>query len=103
MKKKMMAIGLGVIIFTLIATGFAQAGPFHNRKAKQRHRIHQGVVSGSLAHWETQALRHEQKNINIFHQHAWSDGILTGWERNHLKRMQNNADKHIYILKHNPW
>ena len=34
MKKKMMAIGLGVLAFTLIATGFAQAGPFHNQKAK---------------------------------------------------------------------
>lgn len=104
MKKKIIAMELGFVAFALISTGIAQASPFQHRKANQRHKIHQGVVvSGSLDYWETQALKHEQKHINNFHNHALNDGVFMGWERNHLKHMQNSASKHIYKLKHNPW
>lgn len=101
MKKAIVVMSLAMFGAMTIFSGTALAGWVGKRQHNQRMRIHQGVVSGELTPWETHKLAHEQRGIQIYKAHAWSDGVLGPAERIHLEHMQNRASNHIYHLKHN--
>ena len=98
---KKLAILTVMIVSLFISVDMAQAGRAGNRQIKQQKRIHQGVKSGELTRKETLRLEREQCRIQKTKHEALSDGELTPEERLRLERQQNQADRHIYRLKHN--
>ena len=100
--KKLGAIVATILLSgTLVLVGTAQAGRVGKRQVNQQKRIHQGVKSTELTGKETRRLEKEQRRIHKAKHKAWSDGELSAKERVRLERMQDNASKHIYRLKHN--
>jgi len=90
-----------MLAFSYVAVDFVQAGRAGNRQVKQQKRIHQGLKSGELTKKEALRLEREQRRIQKTKQEAIKDGELTPKERLRLERQQNQANRHIYRLKHN--
>ncbi len=99
--KRLAILTVMMMVFLFISFDMAQAGRAGNRQIKQQKRIHQGVKSGELTRKETLRLEKEQCRIQKTKQEALSDGELTPEERLRLERQQNQANRHIYRLKHN--
>ena len=101
--KKLSILTILMMISLLISVDMAQAnrGRVGNRQIKQQKRIHHGLQSGKLTRKEATHLEREQHRIQKTKQKALRDGELTPKERLRLKRQQDQANKHIYRLKHN--
>ena len=101
MKKMMLALLLAVGCLAVTAGTSAWAGEIAQRQFRQAERIRQGVHTGALTPAERQCLQREQHHIRQVKHRAWSDGRLNGGERHRLHRLQAQASRHIYALKHN--
>ena len=99
--RKMTQVAAIIGFVCVIGAGSAWAGRVGERQSRQGERIHQGLRSGELTRGETRVLAHEQRRIQRFKAHAWSDGRLSPRERGVLQRHQNSASRHIYRFKHN--
>jgi len=71
------------------------------REWRQRHRIRQGVRSGSLTRREARHLGAQQARIRRHEWRARSDGRVTARERASIRRQENRANRNIYRRKHN--
>ena len=73
------------------------------RRENQQDRIAQGIKSGQLTAGETAKLENQQKGINqqVAADRAANGGRLTGSEKKHINKEQNQASKSIYNKKHN--
>jgi hypothetical protein len=97
------------ILFTMVMIGLsglifgtqAMAGKIEQRQVLQHKKIWQGVASGQLTRYETRNLWHEQQKIQRVKKSFWRDGRLNRRERSHLFLWLDNADRHIFQLKHN--
>lgn len=101
MRKIFLAMLVGTLILGTVS--MALAGPFTRREARQQARIDQGVNSGQITQWEYRLLEREQGRIEAQRQRAWSDGKMTPGEAHRLTREQNQASRHIWRAKHNPF
>ena len=88
-------------LVSVIGVGSAWAGRVGERQIRQGARIQQGYRSGELTRGETRLLAREQRRIQRFKAHAWSDGRLSPRERGAIRRDQNAASRHIHRFKHN--
>ncbi len=88
-------------LVSVIGAGSAWAGRVGERQNRQGVRVHQGLRSGELTRGEARVLAQEQRRIQRFKAHAWSDGRLSPRERGVIRRHQNSASRHIYRFKHN--
>jgi hypothetical protein len=70
------------------------------RQMHQRHRIEQGLASGSLTMRESHRLVREQHAIARAERHAKADGTVTAQERRRLHHMQDGAGRDIRRQKH---
>ncbi len=89
-----------MLAFSYVTIDFAQAGRTGNRQDKQQKRIHQGIKSGEPTKKEALRLGRKQRRIQKTKQEAIKGGELKPKERLRLKRQQNQANRHIYRLKH---
>ena len=99
--KKLMVVGILLIIGGLLFIDMAFAGVAEDRIFAQRLRIRQGILSGELTPWEIKVLKREQRHIRRVKKSSWFDGKLTYRESSQIERLQNRASRHIYRLKHN--
>jgi len=97
---KKLAILTVMMISLFISVDMVQAGRAGNRQIKQQKRIHQELKSGELNRKEATRLEREQHRIQKTKHKALKDGELTPEERLRLERQQNQANQHIYHLKH---
>ncbi len=86
--------------YTLITAQTATPQISQTQK-KQQLRIHQGVKSGELTRGEARKLEYQQKAIQHDKHIAKLDGVVTPFERKHIRNEQNKASKIIYRKKHN--
>jgi len=97
------------ILFTLVMMSLlglifgaqATAGKIEQRQALQHKKIWQGITSGQLTRYEARNLWHEQQKIQRIKKSFWRDGRLNRRERRHLVLWLENANRHIFQLKHN--
>lgn len=101
-------VGLAVaaaIVSITTYTGAAHADRWHylyeQRMGEQAQLINQGFRDGSLTLRETRVLRSEQSQIRRAIWTAKSDTRLSTYERERIRRMQDDAVAHIYRLKNN--
>ncbi len=99
--KLVKTLALGTLLAVSLSTVTAWAGPIRARQGNQRERIHNGVENGSLTQGERRRLNAEQRHINRARNRALSDGEISGKEARGLTRMQNQASRDIYRMKHN--
>ncbi|MDH4089585.1 MAG: hypothetical protein OEV74_19290 [Cyclobacteriaceae bacterium] len=97
--KKITAI-LSCFALGLVITVKAQTQGVDQRRANQRERIHQGVLSGELTRRETANAAHHQGHIRRAERRSKADGIVTRRERAHLHHMQNRASRDLRRNKH---
>lgn len=67
----------------------------------ERQRIKQGVRSGELTKGETKKLVLQQKDIHQDIKEAKADGVVTNFERKEILQDKAQANRSIYLLKHN--
>ncbi len=100
--KRISAVLLAAALLALTASLASAATPrVDRREARQRARIHQGVVSGQLTRAEAVRLRAGQRHIQRLERRAKCDGVVTPRERARLERAQNHESRAIARLKHN--
>ena len=99
--KKLAILTVMMMVSLFISVDMAQAGRAGNRQINQQKRIHQGLKSEELTRKEALHLEREQSRIQKTKQEALKDGKLTPKERLRLERQQDQANRHIYSLKHN--
>ena len=98
--KKLIAL-LSFVGLLGISQSQAQNTPRVDQKQRvQRHRIHDGVVSGELTRRETADARHDQRRIRRSERRAKADGVVTSNERARLHHKQNNASRELRRDKH---
>jgi len=71
-----------------------------HRQVRQHQRIQQGIHHGSLTRAEARHLRYRQAKIRHDKRMARRDGIVTPYERRHIRKEQNRASYAIYRQKH---
>jgi len=89
-----------VAIFFCFSLSFAQS-LVNKKQVNQRQRISQGISSGELTRHEATQLKQQQIHINQTKKRAASDGVVTKKERAVIHQKQQNANKNIYVKKHN--
>ena len=94
------AVAMTALVAILTAPA-AYAGPVKQREARQHARIRQGVRSGELTRGEAKVLNREQRTIGQARKGALADGHIGPREARALSRMQNQASRDIFRLKHN--
>lgn len=99
--KKLMIITILLMVGGFFAVDQAFAGIIEDRSQTKRLRIRQGILNGELTHSEVKFLKYEQRQIRRIKKIFWFDGRLTYSERLHIERLQNQASRHLYRLKHN--
>ena len=76
------------------------AATVHAQQAAQKHRIHQGIISGTLTKKEASRLLKQQQAIARKEELYRADGVLTRWERNDLKTDLYYSSHNIRAQKH---
>lgn len=99
--KRIIAI-LIILCVSYVAASAQTVTPTINKaQKKQQIRIHQGIKNGELTRGEARKLEYQQKAIQRDKQIAKADGVVTPFERKHIRNEQNRASKNIYRKKHN--
>jgi hypothetical protein len=104
---KIFGVGALVGLMALNAIPAAAQGTYapgiDDRQFRQEQRIRHGIHSGQLTRSEAARLRHQQWRIRNAEDAMKADGRLTRAERTRLIHMQENADRDVSRLKHNPY
>jgi hypothetical protein len=86
----------GISFFASAQTTYGVA----KKQVNQNIRISEGVASGDLTRREAQKLQQQQLHIQKEKQVAKADGIVTRWEKAHIRHDQRVASRSIYRQKH---
>jgi CRISPR/Cas system-associated endoribonuclease Cas2 len=100
MKKATLFITMTIIMIFFTVTP-ASARKIHNRLDRQSAKINRGVSSGELTRNEENRLWDEHYRIRNRYDRALRDGWLNRREKRRLNRLLDEANAHIYALKHN--
>jgi hypothetical protein len=98
--KKILTIASCLVIFIGISAQAQHRHGVNYREHHQKARIHHGISSGQVTHYEAQRLSAEQRYIRNSEQCAKADGRFTRKERIRIERMENHASRDIYRQKH---
>ena len=101
---------LATLVLSVGSNAFAQApAPVKDplatpridaREANQEKRIQQGLASGRLTEKEASRLNKGEMRIEKAEDRAKEDGVVSGKERAHLKKMENRENREIRQQKH---
>ncbi len=83
-------LGLGISLSAQTATpGLTQ------RQVNQSLRIKHGIVNGELTRIEARKLKGQQRHIQRSKARAKADGVVTPYERTHIRSKQSRASRNI--------
>jgi hypothetical protein len=94
--KKILILGLSVILFTAAAS--AQLGP---RERIQNHRVTEGFNNGQITRPERFQLRRDELRYKTEQRHARRDGFVSPRERRRLHQMRRHERRETFRFKHN--
>lgn len=97
--KKIILATLALVMASAVPT-FAQTHHSNAREYRQDGRIVRGAVRGQLTPRELALIRAQQVRIDRAQRRAAADGVVTRAERRDIQRLQNEASRTIYRLKH---
>jgi|MudIll2142460700_1097286.scaffolds.fasta_scaffold510222_2 cytochrome c556 len=106
MKAKVFAYMTVILATVLLTAGISEARPVQASKAAvrqqvQKQKIKQGVHTGALTKGEVKYLKAEQKKIKVTKKVFKLDGRIGPVEKRILDKMQDQASRDIFRLKHN--
>ena len=94
-------IFVSALISGLMFTQFANAQSMSRTHFNQEQRIRQGVRRGDLTRAEAIRLQRQQAKIQAMKRMAMADGRITFRERQMIAMAERNANRNIYIDRHN--